>query len=476
MKLYDLIAEQSGEYRNLEVEGIACDSRRVKGGDVFVCIAGPVADGHTYALIAEHAGASLIVAEHDVGAKHQLIVKDTKTLWAKMCAKWFGDPQTKLRLFGITGTNGKTSISYLFKKIMEQAGHHVGLIGTIQNMIGETVLPTQNTTPGVYDLYELLDKMVKSGCDTCVMEVSSHALDQNRVAGLMFEIGMFTNLTQDHLDYHLTMENYLKAKEKLFAQSKTAVLNMDDAYYPQIASDIDNTIVTYSTRNDGATYTAKNVVYGADYTNFEFVGYETIHRVHMKIGGSFTASNAMCALSAAVTAGVPLETAIEAVNTIETVSGRCESVPTGRDFSVIIDYAHTPDGLENILKTFRACEKNRLVVLFGCGGDRDRTKRPLMGKVAAELADFVIVTSDNPRTESPRAIIEEILTGMQDTKTPYEVIENRKEAIFRAIQNARKGDIIVLAGKGHETYQILPEGKIHFDEREVVAEALALKQ
>ena len=472
MKLYDLIPEYSSKYENIEVTGITSDSRKVKDGYVFVCIKGPDRDGHDYASSAIASGASLVVSERDLGISNQIITKDSFIDFHTMCSAWFNHPEKKLKLFGVTGTNGKTTVSYMLKNILEDAGHKVGLIGTIQNLIGDKSIEAKNTTPGMYELYELLSDMVDDGCDCCVMEVSSHALDQRRVYGLEFEVGMFTNLTQDHLDYHKTMEEYLDAKKKLFSISKTAVVNFDDTSYQSIVSDIDVPVVSYSVINNDATYTAKDVRYRPDHSEFYMLINGCINRIKVAVAGKFNVPNALCALSAAIVFGVDVSTAIKSLAEMKAVSGRCEAVNTGKDFSVIIDYAHTPDGLSNILKTFTDYDKNRLVILFGCGGDRDKTKRPLMGEVASINADYLIVTSDNPRTEDPKSIIDDILVGVKKYKTPYTVIENREEAIKFAIQNAQKDDIIVLAGKGHETYQILSCGKIDFDERKIVSDAL----
>lgn len=472
MKLYDLIPEYSSKYENIDVTGITNDSRKVKEGYIFVCIKGPDRDGHDYAVDAVSSGASLIVAERDLGLKNQVLTNDSFLDFYTMCSAWFGHPEKKLKIFGVTGTNGKTTVSYMLKTILEDAGHKVGLIGTIQNLIGDEVVEAKNTTPGMYELYELLSLMVNNGCDCCVMEVSSHALDQRRVYGLEFEVGMFTNLTQDHLDYHKTMDAYLDAKKKLFKVSKNAVINYDDSYYQNIVSDINVPVISYSAINNDATYTAKDVRYRPDYSEFYMLINGSINRIKVAVAGKFNVQNALCALSAAIAFGIDVSQAIKSLANMKAVSGRCESVNTERDFSVIIDYAHTPDGLSNILKTFSDYDKNRLVVLFGCGGDRDKTKRPLMGEIASLNSDYVIVTSDNPRTEDPVSIIEDILVGIKKYKTPFTVIENREEAIKFAIQNAQKDDIIVLAGKGHETYQILKNGKIHFDEREIVLDTL----
>ncbi len=474
MKLKNLI-DVDVKMADIEITGITCDSRKVQNGSIFVCIKGFKSDGHDFAKTALEKGAAVIITERDLGITNQIIVEDSHAAFADLSAAWFQNPAKDLKLIGVTGTNGKTSVTYMLKKILETAGYKVGLVGTIQNMICDEIVPTENTTPNAYDLNSLFADMRDKGCEYVIMEVSSHALDQCRVYNLDFEVAMFTNLTQDHLDYHITMENYLEAKKKLFKMCKIAVINSDDEYAERIMEGLDCKIVTYSA-TDHSTYSAKAIKYKPTGVDYEFVGDHDLCHIKVNTGGKFTVYNSLCAATCAVELGFPIKLAASAIAELNGVKGRAEVVPTDRDFTVIIDYAHTPDGLKNILTTFRECEKNRLTVLFGCGGDRDKTKRPIMGSVAARYADFVIVTSDNPRSENPSEIIEDILVGMDGTITPYKVIENRKEAIKYAVETARKDDIIVLAGKGHETYQILNDGTIHFDEREIVAEALNIKE
>lgn len=470
MRLQELL--QTAAFSDIEITGITDDSRKVEPGYAFVCIDGAAVDGHKFANEAVQKGAAVIICQRDLGLQNQLILEDTRSCYAEMCAAWFNHPSNQLRVLGVTGTNGKTSVCFMLKAILEAAGHKVGLIGTIQNMIGDEVLPAKNTTPGPYQLNELFSQMLNKGCDYVVMEVSSHALDQKRVHGIRFTAGLFTNLTQDHLDYHKTMENYLLAKKRLFFMSDMAIMNFDDPWYSKMAEGVSCPIYTYSTISDDASYSAKNIMYSPTGVEFEFVGYSIIGRMHLHTAGRFTVYNAMCAAACAVNLGIPIQTVSRALDQMQGIKGRAEIVPTNRDFTVIIDYAHTPDALENILMAFREYEKNRLVVLFGCGGDRDRTKRPLMAKVSAALADYLIITSDNPRTEDPQQIIDDITAGLAGTKVKYTVIPDRGEAIHYAIKTARKGDIIILAGKGHENYQIMRDRTIHFDEREVIKEAL----
>lgn len=472
MLLKNLISTTSN-LGDINITGITCDSREVKEGYAFVCINGWKMDGHDFANKANESGAAVIIAERDLGLSNQLVVEDTHIAFATISANWFDNPAKKIKLIGVTGTNGKTSVTYMIKAALEQCGEKVGLIGTIQNMIGDQTLASKNTTPSAYELNSLLDLMVKSGCTCAVMEASSHALDQKRIYGMEFEVAVFTNLTQDHLDYHQTMDNYLEAKRTLFGMCKTAVINADDKYAGRIMRNLSCKIVTVSAENDNSVYSAKSIKYRPDGVNYQLVGYGTINPIKLKTGGKFSVYNSMSAVVTCLEMGYAPEQVAPAIAALDGVKGRAEVVPCDKDFTIIIDYAHTPDGLENILNTFKDCEKNRLIAVFGCGGDRDKDKRPKMGRTAAKLADFVIVTSDNPRTEAPASIIDDILMGMKNISTPYVVIEDRIEAIKYAIANAKTGDIIVLAGKGHETYQILADKTIHLDEREVVAEALA---
>lgn len=455
-----------------EITDITQDSRNVGEGHLFVCIKGNTFDGHSVAREMLEKGAAAVVCEKDLGLENQVVVNDTRAAYSAMCANFFGNPAESLRLIGVTGTNGKTTTTFLVKQILENAGKKVGLIGTVQNMVCSEIYPAKYTTPDAYELQKLFSLMVKAGCEFCVMEVSSQALAQGRVSGLTFEIGAFTNLTQDHLDYHKTWENYFNSKRILFENCKTAVTNADDKYGIEITKDLDCKVVTYAVNTNNADFVAKNVKFKSSGVEYELVS-DNIGRLNCPIPGRFSVYNSLCAASIAITLGVAFDEVLEAISHSTGVKGRIEVVPTDTDYTVIIDYAHSPDGLENIITSLREIAKKRVVTLFGCGGDRDKTKRPKMGKIAAELSDFCVVTSDNPRSENPSAIIDDILEGMKGISTPYVVVENRKEAIRWALEHAEKDDIILLAGKGHETYQILPTGTIHFDEREVVAEILA---
>ena len=455
-----------------EVSLITDDSRKVQPGSVFVCIAGAHFDGHSAARQAQEDGAVLIVCEHDVGCRSQLIVPNTRAALSLLCAAFFGNPARQLSLIGVTGTNGKTTSCFLLKDILEQAGHKTGLIGTVRNMVGSVEYPANLTTPDPFELQRLFAEMVQAGCEYCVMEVSSQALAQERVYGLHFTIAVFTNLTQDHLDYHGSFENYIAAKHKLFTMCDTAVVNADDAAHTAMVEGTDCRVVTFSALNDYADYSAKNITYKADGVDYFLVGIGQIERIRLQIPGGFTVYNSMGAAICAVLLGVPLKQVAEALGEAHGVPGRIEVVPTQTDYTVIIDYAHSPDGLENILAALRKIARARVITVFGCGGDRDRTKRPKMGKIASDLSDFVIITSDNPRTEDPDAIVREVAAGTANAKIPVVKITDRTAAIEFALNEAEKDDIVLLAGKGHETYQILNTGKIHYDEREIVRNLL----
>ncbi len=472
MKLKELLKNcDSG----IEITGVTCDSRKVENGYAFVCINGTDQDGHDYAASAAENGAAAIICERDLGLDNQFIVTDTREAFADMSAAWFGHPAEKLKLIGITGTNGKTSVAHIIKNVLENLGHKTGMIGTICNMIGQTVHEAKNTTPSAFEINKLFAEMVENGCEYVVMEVSSHALDQKRVYGLHFKVAVFTNLTQDHLDYHKTMENYLAAKKKLFYMCDTAVINLDDRRFKELTDGLQCKIVTYSAKSDEATFTAKNINYRPRGVDYEMVSYGLISRVRMGIPGKFTVYNSLAAAVTMIELGFSIYEVTKVLSSAPGIKGRAEIVPTDTDYTIVIDYAHTPDGLLNILSTFKECPKNRLIAVFGCGGDRDKKKRPIMGEIAARNSDFVIVTSDNPRTEDPAAIIKEIVSGMKNTVTPYKIVENRIDAIKYAMKIAQPNDIIVLAGKGHETYQILGQKTIHLDEREVIKDVLEEK-
>ena len=450
---------------DIEINRIQSNSLKVEPGDAFVCIEGYETDGHKYAKDSSQQGAAVIIAMHSVEADCPVvIVKDTRRVLALLCARYWGNPSKRFKLVGVTGTNGKTTTTYLVKTILENAGHKVGLIGTNQNMIGNKVLPASRTTPDSFELQKIFKSMADEKGDTVIMEVSSHALYLDRVYGSDFDIGLFTNITQDHLDFHKTMENYLAAKTLLFKMCKKGIINGDDERAGYVIKNATCPMTTYSI-DKSSDVKADNVKMTEKGVSFDALG----QHYELKIPGKFSVYNALGAILICDALGVERNKIAEGLKIAHGVKGRAEVVDLGYDFTVLIDYAHTPDGIENILKTVKGFAKGRVIILFGCGGDRDNKKRPIMGKIASSLADFVIVTSDNPRTEKPSAIIDEIMVGIDKTK-PYTVIENRRDAIEYAVKNAKKDDVIVLAGKGHETYQTIGKENFHFDEREILFE------
>ena len=479
MKLIDLIegieiVESSADFE-MEISSVSYDSRTVQPGSMFVAVKGYESDGYDFIESAILNGASCILCEKKPAVDVPYVcTAHMRRALSVVSANWFGNPARQMKLIGVTGTNGKTTTTNLIKKIIENCSNQkVGLIGTNQNMIGETVFAAERTTPESYEIQKLFRQMADEGCAYVVMEVSSHALVLDRVYGVPFELGIFTNLTPDHLDFHHTMEEYGAAKAILFSNCRLGIINLDDSHAQAMTGAASCPVYTYSAEKDEADLVAKDIKFRADSVEFIALTIGKLQRIELAIPGMFSVYNALAAIAAALNLGLELPEIAEALKECSGVMGRAEVVPTGRDFTVIIDYAHTPDALENIIRTVREVADGRVVTLFGCGGDRDKTKRPVMGKIAADLSDFVIVTSDNPRTEVPEEIISEILTGMTGTETPYVVIENRREAIGWAIGHAQENDVIILAGKGHETYQIFGKEKIHFDEREVVADFLA---
>ncbi len=475
MKLYNLInGVAKTNLPDMEITCLTSDTRtEMKSEGMFVCIKGATFDGHSAAEQMLERGAAVVVTERDLGIDRQIIVEDTRAVYPMLCAAWFGHPERKLKLVGVTGTNGKTTITTVMKKVLSALGCKCGLIGTCQNEIGDEVYPTARTTPEPYDLFELFSKMVDKGCEYAIMEASSQGLEQKRLGPCRFAAGVFTNLTQDHLDVHGTMENYYQAKKILFDISDTAIINIDDDYGKRYTWEITCPYKTFSAVSKADFY-AEDILLSASGVKYVFCDGKTKHNVDFKMPGLFNVSNSLAVIACCETLGFDAEKVIKELNKMQGVRGRAEVVPTGRDFTVICDYAHTPDALANVLSAIKASAEGKVKCLFGCGGNRDATKRPLMAAAAADNADFLIVTSDNPRNEDPEEIIKDVLKGLEGKNTPYITICDRREAIYWAVKNAEKNDIIVLAGKGHEDYQILAGGvKIHFDEREVVAEALA---
>ncbi len=458
------------EYTDREISGIAYDSRKVEEGFLFCAIPGETVDGHRFTASAAQKGAAVILAQHSTDhSAAEVLVEDTRMAFQQVCANWFGHPEKQMKFLAVTGTNGKTSATQFIKSILDGMGVKAGLIGTVYNQIGALTEPAEFTTPEPLQLFALLRRMADAGVQTVVMEVSSQAMDQRRADSLPFAVAGFTNLTQDHLDYHKTMENYKEAKARLFDLAGKGVYNIDDVAGMELADRFGG--LTYSAKGkaDVAASGIKIDVSGVCY-KLSFCGKSA--QVKVSTPGMFTVHNTLCAAGVLLGAGYSFDDVVAGLNCIPKVPGRAEIITEGLPFDVMLDYAHTPDALENILTTIRTYAKGRIVTLFGCGGDRDRTKRPKMAVAAAKYSDFLIVTSDNPRTEDPEAIIAEILCGLEGATVPYEVIVNRKEAIGYAIRNARPGDLILLAGKGHEDYQIIGKEKYHFDEKEIVKEFL----
>jgi UDP-N-acetylmuramoyl-L-alanyl-D-glutamate--2,6-diaminopimelate ligase len=463
------------------VESIAYDSRRVQRNGLFVALRGEKTDGHAFIGQAIEKGASVIVTERE--EKHSratcLVVDDSRAALADLAGTLYGFPARKLRMAAVTGTNGKTTTSFLIKHICENAGLRCGLIGTVRYEIGARILPATRTTPESLDLQELLAQIANAGCKAAAMEVSSHALAQERTRGLEWDVAVFTNLTQDHLDFHGTMENYFAAKAKLFeqlAQQKkkrkpVAVINIDDRYGEILARQIDRKIavVTYG-MGVHADFRASNYRMEFGGTSFQLDARGKSYLVRVPLIGRFNVANALAALAGANALGVNLREAILSLSKTPQVPGRLEAVPAKRQFQVFVDYAHTPDALLNVVKTLRELEPGRLIVVFGCGGDRDRQKRPLMASVVDQNADHAIITSDNPRKEDPAAIIDEVEKGFRSSH--YEKIVDRTEAINRAIQLAQPRDIVLIAGKGHENYQEFADHTVPFDDIQVARRAL----
>ena len=462
---------------HMEIPGVSYDSRTVRPGELFVAMRGSAADGHAFIGKAVEAGAAAVVCEvpPESGVPY-IQVADARRALAQMGANFYGHPAERMTMIGVTGTNGKTTTTYLLKAVLEQAlGARVGLIGTNQNMIGREALPTERTTPESWDLQALLARMRDAGCTHVVMEVSSHALVLDRVYGIPYAVGIFTNLTQDHLDFHKTMEAYCAAKAILFRNCAAGVVNADDPWTPRLLERASCKTITYA-EEAPADLRAEEISLAADHVAFTAVTKEERVPVRVNIPGGFMVYNTLDVLGAALALGIPLAKSAAALLAVPHVKGRVEVVPTpGKDYTILIDYAHSPDGLKNVLSSVRGFAKGRTVALFGCGGDRDRTKRPQMGRIAAGLTDFVVVTTDNPRTEKPADIIADILPGMAGTDTPHVVVEDRVEAIHYCMDHAEPGDVIVLCGKGHETYQEINHQKHHMDEREIVADYLAVQ-
>ncbi|WP_295229514.1 UDP-N-acetylmuramoyl-L-alanyl-D-glutamate--2,6-diaminopimelate ligase [Veillonella sp.] len=472
--------------QNVSIQDITADSRAVKPNSLFIALDGATVDGHNYIDKAVDAGAVAVIVSKPVTVPADvcvITVDDTRQAMM-VCVPYFFDyPANRMRMVGVTGTNGKTTTTHMIRHILKAQGFKVGVIGTVHIMIGDTSYPIHNTTPDVVDLQHILHQMVQENVEYCVMEVSSHALALGRVSGVEFDTAVFTNLTQDHLDFHKTFENYLAAKCKLFEQvsapnqvkdNKGAVINIDDSYGYRVMEKTTAPTITYSTLGKG-TLNASDVHMSTKNSQYTVNYKGESYPVSMNTTGLFNVYNTLAAIGACLQEGISMEAIDTALKTFSSVPGRFELIEEGQDFAVVVDYAHTPDGLQNILETAKAIKENRIIIVFGCGGDRDATKRPIMGRIAAEYGDKIYVTSDNPRTEDPVQIVKDVEVGVKEALregTSYEVIVDRREAINHAIHDAKAGDIVIIAGKGHENYQILKNETIHFDDREEARKAL----
>lgn len=472
--------------QNVSIQDITADSRAVKLNSLFIALDGATVDGHNYIDKAVAAGAVAVIVSKPVTVPDDvcvITVSDTRQAMM-VCVPYFFDyPANRMRMVGVTGTNGKTTTTHMIRHILKAQGHKVGVIGTVHIMIGDTSYPIHNTTPDVVDLQHILHQMVQENVEYCVMEVSSHALALGRVSGVEFDTAVFTNLTQDHLDFHKTFENYLAVKCKLFEQvsasdqekdNKGAVINIDDSYGHRVMEKTTAPTITYSTLGKG-TLNASDVHMSTKNSQYTVNYKGESYPVSMNTTGLFNVYNTLAAIGACLQEGISMEAIDTALKTFSSVPGRFELIEEGQDFAVVVDYAHTPDGLQNILETAKAIKENRIIIVFGCGGDRDATKRPIMGRIAAEYGDKIYVTSDNPRTEDPVQIVKDVEVGVKEALrdgTSYEVIVDRREAINHAIHDAKAGDIVIIAGKGHENYQILKNETIHFDDREEARKAL----
>jgi UDP-N-acetylmuramoyl-L-alanyl-D-glutamate--2,6-diaminopimelate ligase len=462
---------------DLEVSFVCHDSRRVGAGALFVAIRGLTTDGNRFVDAARKKGGVAIVSEEPPQAGVPWVrVPDAREALAVLSAAVLGDPASSLTLVGVTGTNGKTTTTYLIDAALRAAGHKVGLVGTVQYRIGDSSTDAVRTTPESSDLQVLFREMVEASCSHAVLEVSSHSLTLERVHGCAFAVAVFTNLTRDHLDFHGDMDTYFAAKRILFdtllRTDGHAIVNVEDDRGPELIHASRGKVWTYAV-DRAADLHAEGVALSLEGTAFRVRTPMGVFDVTTPLLGRFNVANVLAAFGASLALGVPPEVALRGIASVPGIPGRLERVAAGQDFSVIVDYAHTDDALKNLLETVRELQPRRIVTVFGCGGDRDRTKRPLMGNVAARLSDVVVVTSDNPRSEPPEAIIEEILRGMNGGRTAERhVVVDRRDAIAKALEMARTGDAVVIAGKGHEKYQVLRDRTIPFDDRQVARDVL----
>lgn len=473
MRLTELVAELPGARvvgdGSVEIADLAYDSRKVEPGTLFFCVVGEKADGHEFAPRAVEDGATALVVERELTdlAVPQIVVPDSRAAMAPLAAKFWGDPTAELRMVGVTGTNGKTTTAFLVHEILRAADIRCGLLGTVKQVVGGVEKEVVRTTPEAIELQRTFRQMLEGGDEACAMEVSSHAMALHRADAIHFEVALFTNLTQDHLDFHADMEDYFLAKRKLFeAGPKTRIVNVDDPYGRRLAEEFE--CVTFSAEGAKADYSAREVEFDAGGASFSIGGM----RLRTGLPGHFNVANALGAFAVAEAIGVGSDFAAAGLARAERVPGRFEPIDEGQGFAVLVDYAHTPDSLENVLRAARRLTSGRLISVFGAGGDRDRDKRPKMGRAGAELSDLAVITSDNPRSEDPKAIVAEVAAGAEGTGE-LEIVLDRREAIALALGRAKPGDTVVIAGKGHEQGQEFEEGrKIPFDDREVAREEL----
>jgi UDP-N-acetylmuramoyl-L-alanyl-D-glutamate--2,6-diaminopimelate ligase len=474
MRLDQLVAAVPGVDRvagdgGVEISKLAYDSRKAGPGTLFFCVPGEKRDGHDFALDVVEAGAAALVVERElVVDAPQVVVADARAAMAPLAARFEADPTAELRVVGVTGTNGKTTTAFLIREILEAARIQCGLLGTVKQVVGEVAEEVERTTPEAIDLQATFRRMLRAGDRACAMEVSSHALALHRVDAIHFELALFTNLTQDHLDFHADMEDYFRTKRQLFEREpETAVINVDDPYGVRLADEIE--CVTFSAEGAEADYSAREVEFDAGGAEFSVGGL----RLRTRLPGHFNVANALGAFAAARELGIAAETAAAGLARAARVPGRFEPVDEGQDFAVLVDYAHTPDSVENVLRAARRLTEGRLIAVFGAGGDRDRDKRPKMGRAGGELSDLAVITSDNPRSEEPAAIVAEVAAGAEGHAAEVEVEVDRRAAIARALAAAGPGDTVVIAGKGHEQGQEFEGGrKVPFDDREVAREEL----
>lgn len=457
----------------IPVSGVAYRSQDVRPGDVFFCIPGFSHDGHAFAADAVARGAAAVVASRPVAVDAPVvIVDDTRVALARAADTFYREPSAALDVFGITGTNGKTTSTYLLDSILRAAGHTTGLIGTVETRIADERQPATRTTPESADLHALFRRMLDSGVGACAIEVSSHAIDLRRVEGTRFAAVAFTNLTQDHLDFHHTLEEYYSVKKRLFSDfaTRARVVDIDDPFGMGIAAEHPDALTVG--RTGAAMLRALDERPRADGTTFTLVSPDGTVEVDLPLAGAYNVSNALCAAGCALAHGIGIDAVKAGLERAPQVPGRLERVECGQPFSVVVDYAHTPDSLSKAIAAVAAVTRGRVITVFGCGGDRDPDKRPMMGRAAGEGSDYTIITSDNPRSEDPVGIILQVEDGLIETGGAYEVVVDRREAISRAISMAGADDAVLIAGKGHEDYQIFADRTIHFDDRQVAREVL----